>query len=134
MQNLGYQPIYGIGLDDPSVTPANKCRYDAGVEVGADFVAIGNTMLTTLPGGRYAVSQFVGTADEISAAWIALSRGWLPISGLQCDDRPYFERYPIGSRFDETTGIFDYEYAFRYDLYSLAMRVDQRLRPADLVQ
>ncbi|MET3115961.1 AraC family transcriptional regulator [Undibacterium sp. GrIS 1.8] len=108
-QNLGPQPIYGIGLDDPSVTPADKCRYDAGVEVGADYVATGHAMLTTLPGGRYAVSKFVGTVDEISDVWITLFRGWLPSSGLQCDDRPCFEYYPVGSSFDEVTGVFDCE-------------------------
>ena len=86
---------YGIGHDDPSVTAADKCRYDTCVEVPAGFVAREPAGRHTLPGGRYAVASFEGTPASIGAAWTELFRTWLPASGLRIDARPCFEYYPI---------------------------------------
>ncbi len=44
------RPRYGISHDDPGITEAKHCRYDAGVEVPTQFVTSGNAMKTTLPG------------------------------------------------------------------------------------
>lgn len=44
------QMCYGIAYDDPSLTPANKCRYDPCVEVPAYFVASGQVDTQALPG------------------------------------------------------------------------------------
>lgn len=103
------QPRYGISHDDPGVSAPDQCRYDACAEVPPSFVATGNALKTALPGGRYAVLGFEGTAAQIGAAWQALLRDWLPGSGLQLDARPCFEHYPRGSRFDPQTGVFDCE-------------------------
>jgi AraC family transcriptional regulator len=83
---------YGIGLDDPSVTPPSECRYDAGIDVPDDFVASGDARIQQLPGGLYAVARFHGTSSEIERAWPWMLREWLPDSGYQMDDRPCFER------------------------------------------
>jgi len=91
LQNAGR---YGISHDDPSVTEALKCRYDACVEVPADLVLTGHAQRAVLPGGRYAVLQFRGNPETISTAWTYLLRDWLPSSGLQMDSRPCFEYYP----------------------------------------
>ena len=88
------EPCYGIGLDDPCVTPSEKCRYDACVEVPVDFVPNGRINVMTLPGGRYAVSKFQGNPQTIGDDWMRLFREWLPKSGFQCDARPCFEYYP----------------------------------------
>ena len=48
---LSDQTCYGIGYDDPSLTPASKCRYDACVEVPAHFVASGQVDIQS-PAGR----------------------------------------------------------------------------------
>lgn len=64
---------------------------------------------TTIPGGRYAVLSFKGTAQQAPAAWAVLLRDWLPSSGLQLDARPSFEHYPRGSKYDAKTGVFDCE-------------------------
>jgi len=84
---------YGVGHDDPSITPPDKCRYDACVEIPEGFQPGGQFSVTTLPGGRYAVLPFEGSPHTINAAWSRLMREWLPSSGLQCDERPCFERY-----------------------------------------
>ncbi|NVZ50142.1 AraC family transcriptional regulator [Pseudomonas sp. B6002] len=106
---LSDQTCYGIGYDDPSLTPANKCRYDACVEVPARFVASGQADTQTLPGGRYAVARFKGKPEQIAHAWMWLTREWMPSSGLQCDDRPCFEMFSAPTVIDPRTGEFNCE-------------------------
>jgi AraC family transcriptional regulator len=101
------QPRYGISHDDPNVTAAEQCRYDAGCEIPATFIALGNAHKTVIPGGKYAALNFKGLASEFESAWTALLRDWLPSSGLQLDNRPMFEFYPAGSSYDPATGILD---------------------------
>ncbi|MEO7578902.1 MAG: AraC family transcriptional regulator [Massilia sp.] len=97
---------YGIGHDDPTITPPDKCRYDACVEVPDGFGAGGQAELRTLPGGRYAVTAFKGKPPAIAEAWMRLTREWLPSSGLQCDDRPCFEMFSSATGMDPVTGEF----------------------------
>ena len=101
------RPRYGISHDDPGITAPEKCRYDACVEVPANFSGTGNFFKTTIAGGRYASMPFYGTAAEAPAAWAGLLRDWLPTTGLQLDARPAFEYYPPGARFDPQTGAFE---------------------------
>ena len=103
---LEQAPRYGIGLDDPYVTAAAKCRYDAGVDIPDDFVARNPAGIQSLPGGRYAVHDFEGSVDDIGVAWTELMRDWLPASGLQADDRPFYEYYPADARYDAEKGTF----------------------------
>jgi AraC family transcriptional regulator len=106
---LADKPRYGIGLDNPSVTPPEKCRYDACVEVPEGFVEKQPAGITVLPGGRYAVRAFEGTAATIGAAWNEVFRDWLPSSAMQMDSRPMIEYYPGGSTVDPVTGVFGCE-------------------------
>ena len=101
------QARYGISHDDPSITEPDRCRYDACVEVPPQFAQSRSVLTATIPGGRYAVLHFKGTAGEIGEAWNALLRDWLPSSGLQLDARPCFEYYPTDSSHDAQTGVFD---------------------------
>lgn len=97
---------YGISHDDPSITAPEQCRYDACAEVGPEFIATGGALKATIPGGRYASLKFTGTVEQVGNAWTALLRDWLPSSGLQIDNRPCFEYYPKGARYDRETGQF----------------------------
>jgi AraC family transcriptional regulator len=106
---LGDQQCYGIGHDDPSITPPDKCRYDACVAVPDAFQPSGQTNVCVLPGGRYATAQFTGTVATIGDAWMTLIREWLPSSGLQCDERPCFEQFSAASGHDPVTGVFSCE-------------------------
>lgn len=98
---------YGISHDDPDITAPEKCRYDACAEVSDEFVATGGAFKATIPGGKYAVLDFQGTAGQIAGAWTTLLRDWLPSSGLQLDARPCFEYYPEGAAHDPVTGEFE---------------------------
>jgi AraC family transcriptional regulator len=104
--NLLEKPRYGISHDDPSITSADQCRYDACAEVAPDFIATGGALKTTLPGGRYAALDFKGNGEQVGEAWAALLRDWLPSSGLQLDARPCFEYYPTGAECDPERGAF----------------------------
>lgn len=104
---LPLAPCYGISLDDPHITPASRCRYDAAMEVDADFQPPDQAAsIAVLPGGRYAVLRFEGLGEEIAAAWTGLFRDWLPGSGLRCDDRPCFEYYGEPDGVDLESGRF----------------------------
>ena len=98
---------YGIAHDDPTITDAANCRYDACVVAEPAEVLSGRPMRTVLPGGRYACTRFEGTVDDIDAAWQRLLAGWLPASGLQLDARPLLERYPVDAKYDPQTGVFE---------------------------
>jgi len=104
---LAQATCYGIGHDDPSVTPADKCRYDACVEIPAGFEPGGQFSVANLPGGRYAVTRYTGSPRDIGAVWNRMMKEWLPSSGLQCDERPCFERYE--SLATQTDGSFTCE-------------------------
>lgn len=101
------QARYGISHDDPSITDPALCRYDACVEVASGYTPSGSALITTLPGGRYAVMPFKGTNQQVFLAWTQILRDWLPASRLQLDSRPCFEYYPPGSTWDPTTAVFD---------------------------
>lgn len=105
-RGLTRRPCYGISHDDPDITAPEQCRFDICTEVEDDFVATGEGLVTTIPGGRYAVQPFVGTPATIHAAWSALLRDWLPSSGWQLDGRPTFEYYPPDATYNEATGEF----------------------------
>ncbi|AVR99329.1 AraC family transcriptional regulator [Pseudoduganella armeniaca] len=107
--NLLGLPRYGICLDDPTVTAPQQCRYDAAVEVPPKRVLSGNPMRTVVPGGQYAVHRFRGPVEQVAGAWLALTRDWLPASGLQLDARPFVEYYPPDAAYDPATGIFEAE-------------------------
>ena len=96
----------GIAYDDPGITAAEKCRYDACVVVPPGFAADRWVNLMDVPGGKYAVAAFAGTASEIGAAWDTVFRSWLPGSGWDADDRPCFERYCGNPMIEGTPGTF----------------------------
>lgn len=83
----------GISHDDPSITPPDRCRYDACVTVPPDFRAESGINLADIPGGKFALLRFRGTDRQIGEAWNFIYRDWLPSSGYECDDRPCFELY-----------------------------------------
>jgi len=101
------QPRYGISHDDPNVTAPEQCRYDAGCEIPAHLLVGADAHRTTIPGGKYAALNFKGVVAEFEPAWEALLRDWLPSSGLQLDNRPMFEYYPIDSSYDPSTGVLE---------------------------
>jgi AraC family transcriptional regulator len=100
---------YGVAQDDPGSTPAEQCRYDACVEVGAEEPPAQPGFLATIPGGRYAAADYHGTGEGIGQAWMAFYSEALPAAGLASRPGPCFERYGADYREDPETGAFDCE-------------------------
>jgi AraC family transcriptional regulator len=103
---LAHSVRLGVAHDDPSVTAPEKCRYDACVVVSPDFPADRRVNVMDVPGGRYAVADFRGTAREIEGVWDRVFGAWLPASGFEPDDRPCFELYRGDPNVDGAPGTF----------------------------
>ncbi|WP_266168914.1 AraC family transcriptional regulator [Dyella subtropica] len=105
--------MYGVCLDNPGMTPADKLRYDACIEVGTDFKPQGEIGVTALKGGKYACASFAGTAAEIAGAWGRFVSDWLPASGYVIDTsdeaRCAMELYGKDFKMDKDTGVFNCE-------------------------
>lgn len=98
--------MFGISLDDPEITPADKCRYDCAVEVDAAFRPEGEIGVQEFPDRRYACQRFTGTGADIHAAWMRLFAQGLPASGWQPAPAPSLEWYEEDFVVDEQTGAF----------------------------
>jgi len=98
---------YGVAQDDPSTTPAAECRYDACVEVAAEYAIQPPAKEAHLPAGRYAVAQFNGTGADVPKAWGEFF-AQLSAEGKAADGI-CFERYPADYAMDPVTGIFTAE-------------------------
>ncbi len=100
--------MYGIGHDNPNVTPPEKCRYDACVQIDRSFQLAGDDRnsigIAEFSGGRYACGSFRGTASTIHAAWMYMYGTWLPSSAYQAADLPSLELYAGDFAVDKKTG------------------------------
>jgi len=83
----------GVPWDDPNVTPAEKCRYDACVTVPEGTEVDGAVDRQTLPGGRNAVHHAEIIGNDFESGWNHLIGEWLPNSGYQPGDGPAYEVY-----------------------------------------
>jgi|SRR5579863_453097 len=90
----------GIPQDDPGVADAAQCRYDCAVVVPTDFHRDRLVNLKEVPGGMYAMLPFRGSIPELVQAWDDLLENWLPDSGYQPDDRPFYELQEGPARMD----------------------------------
>ncbi|HLD65723.1 MAG TPA: AraC family transcriptional regulator [Pseudomonas sp.] len=98
--------MYGLSLDNPAITPPDKCRYDCCIAVDQAFQPQGEIGVQTHPGGLYACAHFTGTADDIHDAWMRLYGNWLADSPWQADDKPSLEIYPPDFVMDPVSGTF----------------------------
>lgn len=91
---------YALCHDNPMVTPVDKCRYDASVEINADMEVAAPLSAQVIPSGKYAVAYYKGDGDQVSNFYMELYAGWLPSSGFEPDDYPPVAHYLNDSRQD----------------------------------
>jgi AraC family transcriptional regulator len=103
--------ILGLALDNPDITPKDKCRYYACVVVNERAEPDGRVGIMTVRPGTYAIGRFSGGRDIFRRAYEAMYGEWLCGSGWQPDDAPAFECY-LG----EPTGTPE-KPRFVFDLY-----------------
>lgn len=97
----------GMGHDDPEYTVSDRCRYDACIEIPPSFVPEPDCPFNraVILGGRYAVFDFSGRAEDFAGAWDAVFRQWALGSEARLDDRPHFELYLPSDRYAE--GLYE---------------------------
>jgi AraC family transcriptional regulator len=83
----------GISLDDPDITPADKCRYYACINVSENTKVEGEIHSMVLPEGEYAVLHFDGKEEGIKTTYKYLYGEWLPQSGYVPGESPCYEIY-----------------------------------------
>lgn len=98
----------GVSWDDPAITPPERCRYSACLEIPARVEAAGPATLLEFPARSYLVRDFRGPEAGLSAAYTELYRRDLPESGFVPADAPAIEFYrrPLGPDL-----VFDLEIA-----------------------
>lgn len=92
--------FFGLCYDNPLVTPAAKCRYDAAITVRVDTVINAPFQEAIIPAGKYAIAYYRGPEDPEAKLHMNIYREWLPQSGFDPDDYPLLERYLNDSRDD----------------------------------
>ena len=91
---LGGSPRFiGLSYDDPEVTPADKIRYDACVEVDDSFQPEGEIGVQVLPGGDFARTTHFGPYENLKHTYAALLGQWLPEAGRKFKIEPTREVY-----------------------------------------
>lgn len=83
----------GISFDNPCVTPADKCRYYACLNVDEGVIPPKGFGIIDLPAGQHAVSRYVGNGNNMAQAWNELYGLWLPTSGFEPEDSPCYDIY-----------------------------------------
>lgn len=83
----------GVSYDDPSVTEAEKCRYEACVTLKSDVKPDGIVGFKTIKGGKYAVFKLVGPYTLLAPSYQYIYGTWVPENGVELRDEPGFEKY-----------------------------------------
>ena len=94
------QERFAICHDNPSITPEDKCRYDAAVVVDPDTNIAAPYVKSSLPAGKYAVAYYKDNGEKINNFMTELCSHWFPDSGYEPDDYPPLFNYLNDSRQD----------------------------------
>ncbi len=88
----GQEGLYlGIYWDNPDITPAAKCRYDACVVISEDSRHHEEAAYQRIPGSLYAIYHCEVQAHDFARPWDELFTYWFPTSGYQPGSEPGFE-------------------------------------------
>ena len=79
--------------DDPRVAISDKLRMSLCITIPPETQVEGEIGKMEIESTIYAVAKFELKGTEFQQAWDWLYGQWLPTSGYQADDKPYFEMY-----------------------------------------
>ena len=94
------QKRFAFSFDNPTITPIDKCRYDASIVIGNNIIVNTPFAEAEIPKGKYAVLYFKGTPEETIKAQLGIYSDWLPDSGFEPDNFPMLEHYLNDARVD----------------------------------
>ena len=104
--------LIGLPLDNPGITPREKCCYRACIPVPKTIVRKqGEVKTFDLDGGAFAVAHFKGRRQDITDAYAFIYGNWLPKSGYIPDEKPLMEIYPLTLFDDCNAEILEYDIA-----------------------
>ncbi len=83
----------GLSYDDPQVTPPEKLRYEACIEVIPPVEVEAPVGLKHIKAGRYAMGTHLGPYDRLAETYAMLCGQWIPQNGHEIDDRACAEIY-----------------------------------------
>ena len=87
---------FGMSIDNPEVTPANKYRYDFAVTLHTNEQTEGLIEIGEIPKATYATLHVVGKLGEVARAWDYLYKTWLPNSAYVPLHYPALEEFIKG--------------------------------------
>ncbi|MEP6504066.1 MAG: AraC family transcriptional regulator [Betaproteobacteria bacterium] len=94
---LAGQPLLCMGLDDPGIADAARCRLDACVQLpahgGAAFLPSPPLLHKRIPARWVATVHYDGPPEDIAEGWRTLLTQWLPQSSFRLAIGAFFERY-----------------------------------------
>ncbi|WP_028584044.1 AraC family transcriptional regulator [Desulfogranum mediterraneum] len=85
--------ILGLSYDDPEVTPPEKLRYEACIQIDQPLEVEPPLGIKEIKEGRYAMTTHFGPYEELSASYARLCGQWIPQNGHQIDNRACLEIY-----------------------------------------
>lgn len=86
--------VFGIGHDDPQITPPEQLRYDVCIAVPKPFRVDGDIGFQHLPGGVYAITTYLGPLDEMAGMaipYVAMQSASVP--GYRLTGLPIVEAF-----------------------------------------
>ena len=83
----------GVCHDDPKVTPPDKIRYDACLQVDENVEAEGDVGVQVIPAREYATTRHQGPYEKLSETYAQLFGKWLPENGREPSAAPCLEFY-----------------------------------------
>lgn len=90
-EKLNYKFI-SLSMDDPSITPMNKCRFYLGVTID-DTENDSQPGVMEVPGGRYAVFRHIGDYSLLHKLYRTIYEEWFPESKYRPQSTFSFEMY-----------------------------------------
>jgi AraC family transcriptional regulator len=83
--------LFGMSIDDPSVTPKHLYRYEVCFATEASFDCQEGISKMKIPARTYAATRINGDIRRVSTAWDYLFRDWLISSEFEPEHAPAFE-------------------------------------------
>lgn len=90
-EKLNYKFV-SLSMDDPSITPTNKCRFYLGVTID-DTENDSQPGVMEVPGGRYAVFRHIGDYSLLHKFYRTIYEEWFPESKYRPQSTFSFEMY-----------------------------------------
>jgi AraC family transcriptional regulator len=84
---------YGIGHDNPQVTPIEKCRYDACVLLEDSEEAPASLDQMDIPAGKFACFHYKGSGEKLLQFYLEIYKNWFSDNGQEPGNFPLIERY-----------------------------------------